>query len=188
MKTYNLQYKRFIDDKNTIIAQKMKRNNFYLIKDYVYVDGERGKFSEVDAPIIYTLFVSKVKDIVHCVKVSNVRPDLIKKFFGKFLNKQTNELEMKGRSSAIYEKIVKKVPIVTDDAYRTYKLSGLKRVLFLDMDVEKITPKKPAVPLKEKIEPKQKIPKKPKIAPKEEIPPKKIPTKSVQTINRLKKK
>ena len=188
MKTYNLQYRRFIDDKNAIVPEKMKRNNFYLIRDYVYVDGERGKFSETDAPIIYTLFVSKAKDIVHCVKVSNVRPDLVKKFFGKLLNKQTNELEIKGRSSIIYEKIVKKVPIVTDNAYRTYKLSGLRRVLFLDMDIDKITPKKPAIPLKEKVQPKQKIPKKPKIAPKEDIPPKKVPTKSVQTINRLKKK
>jgi hypothetical protein len=188
MKTYNLSYRKFIDDKNTIVPEKMKRNNFYLIRDYVYVDGVRGKYSETDAPIIYTLFVSKIKDVVHCVKVSNIRPDLVKKFFAKFLNKNTNELEMKGRSSAIYEQIVKKVPIVTDDAYRTYKLSGLKRVLFLDMDIDKITPKRPAVAVKQAIPEKPEIKPKPKIKAKEEINSKEKPIKSIERKNKLRKK
>ena len=160
MKNYNVKYRKFIDDKNAIAPQNMIRNAFYLVKEYKYVDGDKKTFTETEAPIIYTLFVSKAKDIVHCVKVSNVRPDLVKRFFGKFLNKQTEELEMKGRSSAIYESIAKKVPIVTNDAYRTYKLSGLKRVLELTMDVAQITPKitkvKKILP-KPKIEPKGKI-------------------------------
>lgn len=158
MKNYNVRYKNFIDDKNIIQPQKMKRNEFYLIKEYKYVDGDKKTFSETEAPIIYTLFVSKAYDIVHCVKVSNVRPDLVKRFFGKLLNKETEELEMKGRSSAIYEGIVKKVPIVTNNAYRTYKLSGLKRVLELNMNITEITPKirkVKKVPPKPKIEPKK---------------------------------
>lgn len=159
MTGYNVRYKPFINDKSIIVPQKMERNRFYLVKEYNYTDGDNKKYSDLEAPIIYTLFVSKPKDIIHCVKVSNVRPDLVKKFFGKFLNKQTEELEMKGRSSAIYESIVKKVPIVTNSAYRTYKLSGLKRVLELNMDVARITPKitkiKKILP-KPKIEPKGK--------------------------------
>jgi hypothetical protein len=141
MTGYNVRYKPFINDKNRISPLKMERNRFYLVKEYNYVDGDNKKYSDIEAPIIYTLFVSKAKDIIHCVKVSNVRPDLVKKFFGKFLNKETEELEMKGRSSVIYESIVKKVPIVTNNAYRTYKLSGVKRVLELNIDVAEITPK-----------------------------------------------
>ena len=140
MQTYNPIYRKFIDDRNQIIPSQMVRAKFYLIKQYEYVDGTKGKFSETTAPIIYTLFVSKAKDIVHCVKVSNVRPELIKRFFGKFVNEETEQLQMKGGAKAFYQKVVSKVPIVTDEAYRTYKLSGLSKVIELNMDVDKLTP------------------------------------------------
>jgi hypothetical protein len=104
------------------------------------VDGTKGKYSETTAPIIFTLFVSKAKDVVHCVKVSNVRPELIRKFFGKFVNEETESLEMRGGAKAFYEKVVSKVPVVTNEAYRTYKLSGLGSIIELDMDVDKLTP------------------------------------------------
>ena len=140
MQSYNPIYRKFIDDRNQIIPSQMVRANFYLIKQYEYVDGTKGKFSETTAPIIYTLFVSKAKDIVHCVKVSNVRPELIKRFFGKFVNEETEQLQMKGGAKAFYQKVVSKVPIVTNEAYRTYKLSGLSKVIQLNMDVDKLTP------------------------------------------------
>jgi hypothetical protein len=140
MQTYNPIYRKFIDDRNQIIPSQMVRANFYLIKQYDYVDGTRGRFSETTAPIIYTLFVSKSKDIVHCVKVSNVRPELIKRFFGKFINEENESLEMKGGAKAFYQKVVSKVPIVTNEAYRTYKLSGLSKVIQLNMDIDRLTP------------------------------------------------
>jgi hypothetical protein len=140
MQTYNPIYRKFVDDRNQITPNQMVRAKFYLIKQYEYVDGTKGRFSETTAPIIYTLFVSKAKDIVHCVKVSNVRPELIKRFFGKFVNEETESLEMKGGAKAFYQKVVSKVPIVTNEAYRTYKLSGLSKVIELDMDVDKLTP------------------------------------------------
>ena len=140
MQSYNPIYRKFIDDRNVIMPNRMVRNSFYLIKEYEYVDGTKGKYSEMDAPIIFTLFVSQVKNVVHAVKVSNVRPDLIKKFFGKFANEETEELEMKGGSKAFYGKVVSKVPIITNDSYRTYKLSGFGKIFQLDMDVNKLTP------------------------------------------------
>lgn len=140
MQTYNPIYRKFVDDRNQITPNQMVRAKFYLIKQYEYVDGTKGRFTETTAPIIYTLFVSKAKDIVHCVKVSNVRPELIKRFFGKFVNEETESLEMKGGAKAFYQKVVSKVPIVTNEAYRTYKLSGLSKVIELDMDVDKLTP------------------------------------------------
>jgi hypothetical protein len=141
MQNYNPIYRKSIDDKNIIPAPKMTRGNFYLIKEYTYVDGTKGRFTETTAPIIYTLYVSLAKDIIHCVKVSNVNPNLIKKFFGKFVNEQTEQLQMRGGAKDFYSKVVSKVPVITNDAYRTYNISGLSKVLQLSMDVNEITPK-----------------------------------------------
>jgi len=138
---YNPIYRKSIDDKNIVAPNKMTRGRFYLIKEYDYVDGTTGRFTETTAPIIYTLFVSQGKDIVHCVKVSNVNPNLIKKFFGKFVNEETEKLQMRGGAKKFYETVVAKVPIITNDAYRTYKISGLQKVVELNMDVNEITPK-----------------------------------------------
>jgi hypothetical protein len=119
----------------------MTRGKFYLIKEYEYVDGVKGKFTETNAPIIYTLFVSVAKNIIHCVKVSNVNPKIIKKFFDKFINEETEKLQMKGGAKNIYANIVSKVPVITSEAYRTYKISGLTKVIELNMDINQLTPK-----------------------------------------------
>jgi hypothetical protein len=140
MQSFNPIYRRFIDGKNRITPNQMVRSKFYLIKEYEYVDGTKGKYSESNAPIIFTLFVSKPKDIVHAVKVSNVRPELIRRFFGRFVNEETEQLQMKGGAKAFYQKVVSKVPVVTNESYRTYKLSGLGSIIELDMDVDKLTP------------------------------------------------
>jgi hypothetical protein len=142
MSKFNPLYRKFIDERNHVTAKQMTRGRFYLIKDYEYVDGTRGKFTESNAPIIYTLFVSTSKDMVHCVKVSNVNPTIIKRFFGKFVNEETEMLEMKGGSMKFYENVVSKVPVVSNDSYRTYKLSGLTKIIELSMDVNELTPKR----------------------------------------------
>lgn len=141
MSNYNPIYKKFINDKNFIAPVEMVRAKFYLIKQYEYVDGINGKFNETQAPIIYTLFVSKSKDIVHAVKVSNIKPYDVKRFFGKLVNEDTDMLEMKGSSKKFYSTIISKIPTVTNDAYRTYKLSGIRKVIELDMDVNQMLPK-----------------------------------------------
>jgi hypothetical protein len=141
MANYNPIYRRFIDDKNIITPNKMTRGNFYIIKEYTYADGTKEKYTETTAPIIFTLFVSVAKDIIHCVKVSNVNPNAIKRFFGKFINEETEKLQMKGGAKNIYSNIVSKVPIVTEEAYRTYNITGIKKVVKLKMDVNELTPK-----------------------------------------------
>ena len=141
MSNFNPIYRKFVDDRNVISANKMSRGKFYLIKEYEYVDGEKGRFSETTAPIVFTLFVSKAKDIIHCIKVSNVNPNLIKRFFGKFVNEDTERLQMRGNAKQIYSKTISKMPTITSDSYRTYKMSGLRKVLELNMDVNEITPK-----------------------------------------------
>ena len=141
MQSYNPIYRKFIDGKNKISPKQVSKGHFYLIKEYEYVDGTKGTYTESNAPIIYTLFVSTVKDIVHAVKVSNVNPAVIKLFFGKFVNEEHDELKMKGGAKTFYEKVVSKVPVVTNKSYRTYKLSGFANIIKLDMDIGKITPR-----------------------------------------------
>jgi len=141
MSNYNPIYRKFIDERKVIPFNKMARANFYLIKEYEYVDGTKGKFTETTAPIIYTLFVSASKDIVHAVKVSNVNPNLIKRFFGKFVNEDEERLEMRGGAKKFYTSVVSKIPIITNEAYRTYKMSGFGKIIQLNMDVNELTPK-----------------------------------------------
>jgi len=141
MSNYNPIYRKFIDERKYVSATKMVRAKFYLIKEYEYVDGTKGRYTETNAPIIYTLFVSKAKDVVHAVKVSNVNPNLIKRFFGKFVNEDTERLEMRGGAKKFYSSVVAKVPVITNDSYRTYKISGFGKVIELDMDVNQLTPK-----------------------------------------------
>lgn len=140
MNNYSPIYRRFIDDKNIVTPNQMVRGKFYLLKEYQRVDGTNDRYTESTAPIIYTLFVSKAKDIVHAVKVTNVRPEIIKRFFGRFVNENTEKLEMRGGAKKFYQSVVSKVPVVTNDAYRTYKLSGIGRIVELNMDVNEITP------------------------------------------------
>ncbi len=141
MSNYNPIYRKFINDKNFVAPVEMVRAKFYLIKQYDYVDGSSGKFNETQAPIIYTLFVSKSKDVVHAVKVSNIKPYDVKRFFSKFVNEETDMLEMRGNSNKFYSSIISKIPNVTNDAYRTYKLSNIRKVIELDMDVNQMLPK-----------------------------------------------
>lgn len=141
MAAYNHIYRKYIDkgDKS-VTPDRMKRGKFYMIMQYEYVDGKKGSYSFGDGPIIYTLFVSKTKDIVHAIKVSNVNPQLIKKFFGKFTNAEHDELKIKGGAKRFYESIVSSTPIISNDSYRTYKISGFGRLTELQMDIEKLTP------------------------------------------------
>ena len=89
MSKYSPIYRKYIDDKNIVMPNQMVRAKFYLIKEYEYVDGTKGRYTEATAPIIFTLFVSRAKNIVHAIKVTDIRPDLIKRFFGKFVNEET---------------------------------------------------------------------------------------------------
>ena len=73
--------------------------------EYGQIDGKKQRFTETTGPIVFTLFVSPSKDIIHCVKVSNINPNAIKRFFGKFVNEDTERLQMRGNAKAIYEKI-----------------------------------------------------------------------------------
>lgn len=182
MVNHNTTYKRFIIEKENVSPLQIVRNGFYIIKGYKDVDGQTFSYGENEAPIIYTIFVSKAKNIVHCVKISNVQPKLIKPFFEKFLNEEKTKLEIKGRGKGVYNKIVK-FPLITDECYRTYLLSGIKKISAISFDLTKIT-KSATQEDKEVV---QKV-KKEKILPKSKIQPKakKEPIPKIQPIKKKK--
>ena len=140
MRTYNPIYRKYINEKKYVFPERMVRAKFYLIKEYEDVDGTTGTYNELNAPIIYTLFVSKLKNVVHAVKVTNVNPNIIKRFFGRFVNEDEARIEMRGGAKKFYESVVSKIPIITNDSYRTYKLDGFNKVMELNMDVNELTP------------------------------------------------
>jgi len=141
IKSYFTTYKRLIDSKQKVSPSKMVAGTFYIVKEYTYVDGNSVSYKSSDTPIIFTLFVSKSKDIVHAVKVSTINPKLVKKFFDRMVDKDSELIDMKGGAKGYFDKYVKKVPIVSRDSYRTYKLSGLDSVFELGMDVNEMTSK-----------------------------------------------
>ena len=141
MSNFNPIYSKYIDDKNIVKAERMMRGKFYLIKEYNRADGTKKKYTQTTAPIIFVLYTSKAKDIIHAVKISNINPNIVRNFFGKFVNKETEKIQMRGNAKQIYEKVTSKVPAVTNDAYRTYNMSGITKVIELTMDVNELTPR-----------------------------------------------
>jgi hypothetical protein len=141
MTNYNLRYRELITDSATILPSKMLRSQFYRVREYVDKDGVKKSYQEYDAPIIFTLYVSRPKNVVHAIKLSVIKPETAQKFFGRFVNESIATIVFKGTSKTIYQTIINKMPFVTEEAYRVYKLSGLKRIEQLDMFLPKLTPR-----------------------------------------------
>ena len=139
MSAFNKKYLSFIEEKTQTNAEKMVRNKFYIIKEYTDVNVIRKKYSDNNAPIIYVLFASRPKDIIHAIKISDISVNKIKKLFKKLLNEKTDKLEMKGNSKAIYSGVINKSPTITSDAYRTYSMSRIGKVIEIDMDINELT-------------------------------------------------
>ena len=144
-RNFNIAYLNEVLSDKRVPATNMVKGKFYSLLNYVTVKGEKQVTAKRDSAIIFTLFVSKSKDIVHCIKVSNVSPSLIKRFFKRLVNLDTREIELSGTARRTYQTVVSKFPGIQDGAYRTYKLSGIKNVHEENMNVEFVTHKKDKV-------------------------------------------
>ena len=139
VRNFNTAYLNEVLESHRVPAVTMVKGKFYPLLNYVTVGGNKQVTSKTDSALIFTLFVSKSKDIVHCIKVSNVSPSIIKRFFKRLVNLDTREIELSGTARRTYQTVVSKFPGIQDGAYRTYKLSGIKNVHELDMNVKFIT-------------------------------------------------
>jgi hypothetical protein len=139
VRNFNTAYINEVMDSHRVPAVTMVKGKFYSLLNYVTVGGNKQVTSKSDSALIFTLFVSKSKDIVHCIKVSNVSPSIIKRFFKRLVNLDTREIELSGTARRTYQTVVSKFPGIQDGAYRTYRLSNIKNVHELDMNVKFIT-------------------------------------------------
>jgi hypothetical protein len=142
MTKYAALYRKYIEGKSKITRYDIKKNKFYLLKQYINIDNKKINYSEAEAPILFVLFVSKKNDLVHAVKVNEVSPTSIKKLFSKFIDKDTHDLQFDNNAKKMYESYLKKIPTVTNETYRTYKWSGMVSVFDLSIDEEAVIPKK----------------------------------------------
>jgi len=138
-RNYNARYLSHIVSKQKVPSVTMVKSTFYQISQYENVDGIKETYGTMDAPLIFTLFVSKSKDIVHCIKLSAINPSLLKRVLHKLTNDATHEIELSGTARKTYETVISKFPTVVDGAYRTYKLSGIDKAFELNMNIPGFT-------------------------------------------------
>jgi hypothetical protein len=137
-------YQRYVKSKKRVTdaLRTMERGNFYQLLEYDYVDVEDSKtWSTSTAPIIYVLYVSSKEDLVHAIKLSDINPLTVKRLFGKLVDEADGELDLGRKASSAYENKIKNMKFFSKNFYRTYKLSGIRRVSSLDMDITNLVPK-----------------------------------------------
>ena len=136
---YNIMYIKHILDEQRVPPNSMVKSKFYSIQGYTDVEGIKHVDGKREAPVVFTLFVSKSKDIVHCIKISEINPSILKRFFKRLTNFDTREIELAGTAKKTYQSVVTKFPGINEGAYRTYKLSGINKVIEINMDVRFVT-------------------------------------------------
>ncbi len=138
-RNYNIMYVKHILGEKRVPAVSMVKSKFYSIQAYTDVSGNKNTDSKRDSALIFSLFVSKTKDVVHCIKISEVNPSILKRFFKRLTNLDTREIELSGTAKKTYQSVVSKFPGIQEGAYRTYKMSGINKVVEVDMDVRFVT-------------------------------------------------
>jgi hypothetical protein len=138
-RNYIKQYQKWIEDYGR--GDGFKKGKFYLISEYVNVDGEKKKYSFYESPIIFTLYISDKDDIIHCLKITDINPNILKKFFDKLIDVEKEKIVVSGGARQFYTKYLMNVPGINNKIYRTYKLSGVKKYYDLDMNVTKLITK-----------------------------------------------
>jgi hypothetical protein len=138
-RNYIKQYQKWLEDYER--ASGFKKGKFYLISEYIDVEGNKKKYSFYESPIIFTLFVSDKQDLVHCLKITDINPNILKKFFDKLIDVEKEKIVVSGGAKQFYTKYLKNVPDINDKIYRTYKISGMKKYFDLDMNVTKLITK-----------------------------------------------
>jgi hypothetical protein len=143
MKTTNYSkiYQKYAVDKTRISnpVRKMQRGGFYQLLEYDYVNDEDSKtWSATSAPIIYVLYINAKDDDVHAIKLSEINPITVKQLFGKMLDIEDEEIDLGKNPKTFYESKLKNMPFFNKNFYRTYKLSGIRKLLELNMDTTKL--------------------------------------------------
>lgn len=138
MSNFDAIYKNIINNKKQVKANELSKGKIYMLKEYIKADGSKRNYSETSAPLIFVLYKSSEKDIVHAVKISDVSPNKIGKFFQNFVDKETEKFKIKGDSKKVYKTVISKMPEITNDAYRTYNISGIRKIFELIISIDEL--------------------------------------------------
>jgi hypothetical protein len=144
---YSKIYQRYVKDKKKVTdpLRTLERGHFYQLLEYDYIDVEDSKtWSLSTAPIIFVLYVSSKEDLVHAIKLSDINPLTVKRLFGKLVDEADGELDLGKKASSAYENKIKNMKFFSKNFYRTYKLSGVRKLMSLDMDVSYLVPQSKA--------------------------------------------
>jgi len=115
-RNYNIMYVKHILGEKRVPAVSMVKSKFYSIQAYTDVSGNKNTDSKRDSALIFSLFVSKTKDVVHCIKISEVNPTILKRFFKRLTNLDTREIELSGTAKKTYQSVVSKFPGIQEGA------------------------------------------------------------------------
>jgi hypothetical protein len=138
---YSKIYQRYVKSKTKVTdpLRTLERGHFYQLVEYDYVNVEDSKtWSIGNAPIIYVLYVSSKENLVHAIKLSDISPLTVKRLFGKLVDEADSQLDVGRSAKAVYENKIRRMKFFTKNFYRTYQLSGIRRLIALDMDVTKL--------------------------------------------------
>lgn len=141
---YSKIYQRYVRSKKRVSdpLRTLERGNFYQLLEYDYVDTEDSKtWSTSTSPIIFVLYVSAKDDLVHALKLSEINPLTVKRLFSKLVDEADTELDLGKKAKSAYENKIKNMKFFSKNFYRTYKLSGIRRLSALDMDITYLVPK-----------------------------------------------
>ena len=95
---YTKVYQRYVKGRKRMgdPLKNLERGGFYQLVEYDYVDEEDSKtWSASTSPIIYILYVSGKEDLVHCIKVSSINPQTVKRLFTQLIDEKDGELAYK---------------------------------------------------------------------------------------------
>jgi hypothetical protein len=143
---YTKVYQRYVRGRKRMgdPLKNLQRGGFYQLVEYDYVDEEDSKtWSAATSPIIFILYVSGANkdDLVHCIKISSINPQTIKRLFTQMIDEKDGELDLGKSPKTFYDNKMKHMKFFAKNFYRTYKTSHIRRFIELDMDIEYLIPK-----------------------------------------------
>jgi len=153
----------FYVEKNTTKSQ-IKNGGFYRLYGYDYVDGKAKSYGASQTPLLLVLGFNRGDKLMHCIKLNSIPLRVFTQLMQKIqdplyvvsllqdiqdsntLISEKNEYDKNAKAikidttgRAFYQKQVKNNALLkTYDCYRTYKITGLKRVGEVYFNVEKL--------------------------------------------------
>lgn len=148
MAVFNNLYKPYIESEERVTRRFIKPLEIYRISTYKYADGTLESLAGPKSALIFTIGVVETKDLLHCIKLSEIRPDFFFKFLKKLKNKSLTsdkideteflydmmlEYGSDKTGKVLWERTISKMTEFKTlkriaDPYRTYDLNGIRYI------------------------------------------------------------